>query len=110
MEASEHRPSVVVKFRINRKSSDIVPFTQDSTKMFAYQMNLLCRARSLVPGQCTWEFNGRVLCPRTTPETLGVTSGELTIDVAVSESIIPTSRAAERAAKAITAAGKGNRR
>ena len=99
---------VTVRFRIN-KSTDIVSFTQDPQKMFALQMDLFCRSRNLKPEQCKWKFGRRALVPTTTPESLGYTSGEIIVDVDVSNSKVATSRAAMRAAKAITAAGRGRR-
>ncbi len=97
---------ITVNFRINGNSSDIASYTQDPKNMFALQMNLMCRTRGIVPEQCKWEYGSRALCPRTTPESLGITSGEMIVDVAVSSSKAATSRAAQRAAKAITAAGR----
>jgi len=99
---------VTVRFRIN-KSTDIVSFTQDPHKMFALQMDLFCRSRNLKPEQCKWKFGRRALVPTTTPASLGYTSGEIIVDVDVSKSKVATSRAAMRAAKAITAAGRGRR-
>jgi hypothetical protein len=99
---------VIVRFRINN-STDIVSFTQDSHKMFALQMDLFCRSRNLKPEQCKWKFGRRALVPTTTPASLGYTSGEIIVDVDVSKSKVATSRAAMRAAKAITAAGRGRR-
>ena len=99
---------VIVRFRINN-STDIVSFTQGSHKMFALQMDLFCRSRNLKPEQCKWKFGRRALVPTTTPASLGYTSGEIIVDVDVSKSKVATSRAAMRAAKAITASGRGRR-
>ena len=104
---AQQAAKITVKFRVNGNSTDIVSFTQDPKGMFALQMSLFCRSRGIVPEQCNWKYGGRVLCPTTTPELLGIRTGEVIIDVTVSKSKVATSRAADRRAKKISAAGRG---